>query len=499
MKKKRRRTKAQTPALLDERDPGGDSDEEILTAISDEAFLFHTPSRESFASVPVGEHRENWPVRSREFALWLTKRFFDERRRAPNPALLRETLYQIEARAQFGAREEEVFLRVAGDARKISIDLCDREWRLIEVSRRGWKIVARPKVRFRRAPGMLPLPSPPHRGSIEELRPFLNLRSASSPADDWYLLVAWLTAALRPRGPYPILILGGEQGTGKSTTARLLRALIDPNAVPLRRPPRDERDLMIAAGNSWLVSMDNLSRIRTRFSDSLCALSTGGGFSTRRLFSDAEEALFSAQRPVLLNGIDDLAERGDLLDRSLLVSLPRVAERRRLAEETLWRRFEKAYPAIFSGVLETLSRALGELSRVRLRTLPRMADFARWGVACERALSWPEGTFLAAYERNLRAANDQAIEASSLGPAIVDFVRSQPRSRWVGTCSEFLDGLLEHAGGRMGGDRHWPRSPQQLGQRLRRLGVNLRRGGFEIRYWREGKQSTRMVSIRKVG
>ncbi len=203
-RKKLKRRELNAFELREEREP----DDELLTAISDEALLFHTPSRESFASVPVGEHRENWPVRSREFALWLTKRFFDERRRAPNPALLRETLYQIEARAQFGAREEEVFLRVAGDARKISLDLCDREWRLIEVSRRGWKIVARPKVRFRRAPGMLPLPSPPPRGSIEELRPFLNLRSASCPADDWYLLVAWLTAALRPRGPYPILILG---------------------------------------------------------------------------------------------------------------------------------------------------------------------------------------------------------------------------------------------------------------------------------------------------
>ena len=342
-------------------------------------------------------------------------------------------------------------------------------------------------------------PSPFARGAIEELRPFLNLRSACSPADDWYLLVAWLTAALRPRGPYPILILGGEQGTGKSTTARFLRALIDPNAVPLRRPPRDERDLMIAAGNSWLVSMDNLSRIGTRFSDSLSALSTGGGFSTRRLFSDAEEALFSAQRPVLLNGIDDLAERGDLLDRSLLVSLPRVAERKRLAEETLWRRFEKAYPAIFSGVLETLSRALGELSRVRLRALPRMADFARWGVACERALDWPEGAFLAAYERNLRAANDQAIEASSLGPVIVEFVTSQPRSSWVGTSERVPRRTLRAC--RTTYERRSPLAAEPTAARAApaAFGVNLSRVGFEIRYWREGKQSTRMVSIRKVG
>ena len=95
--------------------PGAEhpTDDELLGEISAEARLFHTPSRESYATVVVGEHLENWPVRSREFRLWLTKRFFDERRRAPSQALLQETLYQLEARAQFGAREEEVHLRVA--------------------------------------------------------------------------------------------------------------------------------------------------------------------------------------------------------------------------------------------------------------------------------------------------------------------------------------------------------------------------------------------------
>ncbi len=494
-RKKLKRRELNAFELREERE----TDDELLAAISGEARLFHTPSRESFASVPVGDHRENWPVLSREFRLWLTKRFFEERRRAPSQVLLSETLYQIEARAQFGAREEEVFLRVAGERRRISIDLCDRDWRTVEVTSRGWRIVRQPAIRFRRAPGMLSLPAPRRGGSIEELRSLLNLDAASGKLDDWYLLVSWLTSALRPHGPYPVLILGGEQGTGKSTTARVLRRLIDPSVVPLRRPPRDERDLMITARNSWLVILDNLSRVGTRLSDSLCTLSTGGGFSTRKLFSDSEEALFSAERPVILNGIDDLAKRGDLLDRSLILTLPMVPARKRLEEETLWRCFERSYARLFSGVLETLSRALRELPRVRLRELPRMADFARWGVACERALSWPEGAFLAAYKRNLEAANDQAIQALSVGPVIVEYVTSQPRSRWAGTSGELLEGLWRLAGRRAGGDRHWPRTPQQLGQLLRRLGVNLRRGGFEVRYWREGKQSTRMISIRKVG
>src|SRR5437868_13535290 len=93
-------------------------------------------------------------------------------------------------------------------------------------------------------------------------------------------------AAFRPTGPYPILMLQGEQGTAKSTTTRILRSLIDPNVSPLRTVPRNERDLMIAATNSWAQCFDNLSHIPLWFADALCRLATGGGFATRKLRTD---------------------------------------------------------------------------------------------------------------------------------------------------------------------------------------------------------------------
>ena len=499
MRRKRKRSRTAEVEGVDAEEEEPPSDAEVLAAIAEEAELFHTPGGEGYASVPVRGHTENWPVRSKEFRLWLAHRFFQKQRRAPSTSLLLETLHQTEARAQFGAPEEEVFLRVSANGRRLSIDLCDGEWRALEVSAGGYRVVERPAVKFRRAPGMLAFPSPQTEGSLEDLRPFLNLCSSPGAEDDWYLLLAWLSASLRPRGPYPLLILSGEPGTAKSTTARVLRKLIDPNSVPLRRPPRDERDLMISANNSRLVCLDNLSRINPRLSDSLCCLSTGGGFATRRLFSDAQEALFVAQRPVLLTGIDDLAERGDLLDRSLILTLPPVPERSRIAEAKLWGDFEKGYSKLFGSVLDLLSASMRKLPRVKLRKSPRMADFARWGVAVERALGWPKGSFLSAYQRNLELANDQAIHSQSVGPAILQFVSSQAASRWTGTCGELLEGLARYAGEGERRDRQWPRSPQQLGRLLRRLGVNFRRAGFEVRFWREGKLSSRVISIRKVG
>ena len=79
-----------------------------------------------------------------------------------------------------------------------------------------------------------------------------------------------------------VLVLHGEQGAAKSTTARVLRRLCDPNTAPLRAAPRGVRDLMIAATNSWPFCFDNLEHLPPWISNALCRLATGGGFATRR-------------------------------------------------------------------------------------------------------------------------------------------------------------------------------------------------------------------------
>ena len=135
---------------------------------------------------------------------------------------------------------------------------------------------------------MLPLPKPEGGGRIEDLRPFVNV-----PDDqDWCLLVAWVVASLKPSGPYPVLVLHGEQGSAKSTTAEVLRSLIDPSIASLRTAPSEERDLAIAAHNAWVLSYDNMSGVPLWLSDALCRVATGGGFATRTLYEDAEETIF---------------------------------------------------------------------------------------------------------------------------------------------------------------------------------------------------------------
>src|SRR5262249_30438334 len=160
----------------------------------------------------------------------------------------------------------------------------------VEIDANGWQVVDQSPVKLRRAKAMLALPFPVEGGSVDELRPFLNVAD-----EDWPLVLAWLVAALRPTGPFPVLCLNVEERSAKSTTTRLLRSLIDPNTAPLRAEPRENRDLAIASNNGWVVALENVSYLPPWLSDALCRLSTGGGFATRTLHTDEDETIFNAQ------------------------------------------------------------------------------------------------------------------------------------------------------------------------------------------------------------
>ena len=176
------------------------------------------------------------------------------------------------------------------------------------------------------------------------------------------LVVAWVLAALRHGGPYPLLAISGEQGSSKTVFSKLLRALVDPNVAPARTAPREERDLFIAASNGHFLAFDNLSDIPPWNSDALCRLASGGSSAVRQLYTDCDEVLFQAARPATLNGIEDIITRPDLADRAILLTLPYIPETERRPESAIWREFEAARPQILGACLEAKSHGLRTLS-----------------------------------------------------------------------------------------------------------------------------------------
>jgi len=464
---------------------------DILVRLGSDAVLFHDSNQVCYADIEAGGHRETWPLRSKAFRRWLTRRYFDETDGAPNSEAMQSALGVLEAKAHFAGEARAVHLRVAGDDRCIWIDLGTPDWRVVEVTPAGWRIIPYSEcpVRFRRAAGMLALPDPQRGGSIAELRPFLNVASD----DDFVLVVSCLLAAFRPRGPYPALALAGEHGSAKSSAARTLRSLIDPNATPLRAPPREDRDLFIAATNAHVVAFDNVSGLQSWLSDTLCRLATGGGFATRQLYSDADEALFDACRPIILTGIEDYVGRADLADRSVFITLEPIPEAARRAEAELDAALNAARPRILGALLDAVAHGLAHLPDVRLSRLPRMADFAMWATACETAF-WPAGSFMSAYDRNRAAATETTIEGDAVAAAVRALMASRPD--WHGTAAELLDELGPIAGERATRAKTWPQSARALSGRLRRAAPALRAAGIQLSFGRATDRGrARTISI----
>lgn len=435
--------------------------------------LFHTPGNDAFVTIPVGNHVETWPVKSQRFKRFVAKQFYDRQGKAMNSEALSSAINLIEAKALFEGEEHPVHVRVAEHNGNVYLDLCNEDWQVVEITADGWHVIDDSPVKFRRSKGMLPLPTPVAGGSVDELRKFLNVDETI-----WPLVIAWLVAALRPRGPYPLLALFADQGSGKSTVGRFLRSLIDPNSAPLRAEPKDGHNLMIAANNSWVLGFDNLSHLPPWLSDALCRMSTGGGFATRELYSDQDEIIFDSQRPALLTSIEEVATRSDLLDRCVIIWLPTIPEERRRPEAQLIAEFEAARPRILGALLDAISAAIRNLPTVQLPCLPRMADFAIWVTAAEAGLGWLPGTFHKAYQSNRDSANDLALESSPIGRPLLEHLENN--DGWSGTSSELLEILRSNVLLEVTHQRGWPKDARALSGQLKRISPNLRNLGWSI-------------------
>lgn len=480
---------------------------EVLLRLAKDAELWHTEENEAYATIAVGDHRESHRIASRAFKAWLRRQYWGEKGKSPGADRLQEALGVLEARALYDGPTMGVHVRLARHGDAIWIDRGDRDWSAIQVTTDGWRIVRGDlPVKFRRPPGVRPLPEPIPDGSLSMLRPFLNV----GRDEHFILMVAWLIAAFQPEGPYPILVVEGPQGAAKSTNCNILKRLVDPSSLELRQPPHDQNELIIQAANSWTLAYDNVSDIPPWFADALCRLATGGGHSKRQLYTDSDEVILNAKRPVILNGIAGLVERPDLEDRTIGVTLGLVSESERRTERDLWAAFDAVSGQVLGAVLKALSKALKNAATTTLDKKPRMADFATWVVAAEDALVgtpvskskedepsrlWEAGDFLAAYEAEREEAIEAVLQANEVAFAVKMLADAAPKDGWAGTMGDLLEALKAHAfpqGIPKVLPKAWPKSARGLTGILKRFHTTLLMNRVKVTWGTHGREGNQV-------
>lgn len=484
----KRNLEADNQADTESEEPEKKTIAQLLLEIAEEATYFHTPDHKAYADISADGIRKTYPIRRKAFKQWLQYELFRRHQRTVGSETLSQVLGFVEAKANFEGEERETYLRIAEYQGNVYLDLGAEDWQAVEITPSGWRVISDYPVRFRRSDTLLPLPIPETGGDLAELRHLLNLDD-----DAWVLAVNWLLFSFYPNYPHPILILHGEQGSGKSYTASVLKALVDPGKAPLIPHIADLRNLAIAAGNRWALAYDNLSGLSAEQSDALCRISTGGGFSTRTLYENDEETVFEFIRPQILTGIDSLATRGDLLERALLVKLPAISEEQRMTEAQLEAKFARLQARILGALLTALSQTLKELPQTNPERLPRMADFSRFAIAAETALDLPVGSFLQVYFGNRQEAHENALDASPIAVAIQRLMTSD--RHWQGTATKLLEELEKLVDEKTIKSRAWVRNARSLGKALTRLAPDLRGIGIEVTSDRTN--SSRVITIER--
>ncbi len=468
---------------------------EALFELASRGRFFRSLDGRFHAQVPVEDRLEIHGLKTAAFRAWLIERHREVYGEPPGLAPVRSVISALEARARFDRGLRSVHVRVGREGDSPSgdfyIDLGDESGRAVKVNAHGWIVIDKPKVKFWRPDGMLALPCPSRGGSIEALRPFVNLTDK-----DFRLLVAWLAAAMLPEGPYPILAISGEQGSGKSMLARTVRLCVDPQAPALLAPPNSTSDLMLTAFHSWLVVYDNISAVPPWLSDSFCRLSTGGGISKRRLFSNDERSLIDAERAIILSGIGRYVKRDDLADRCVFLELPAITDAGRRSQSQFSQSLKEQLPTIFGGLLDAVAGGLRGLPSIEFSRLPRMADFGRFGEAVGRALGWPDDTFLSLYRENRREAARESLEESIVALVLLNTAELDGfREEWKSSPSEMLAELRAEVPRSVLKSPQWPKNSQRFGIELRRIAPLLRTHGIIVTFGRS--ETERYISIRK--
>ncbi len=406
----------------------------LLLEAANLSTLFLDHAGTAFANLPGGPECQLGavPVDSPEYRHWLTNQANSLQPIVPSSSAIRDTLHALVAQAQRSSLPRRAIdLRIAADGSpflpdSLHLNLANPECESVQITAQGWTLQPNFEPRFRYAEQACPLPQPasgagPLHQLFEQLLPI--------PSDARERCLCWLTAALKPTGPYPILILQGPAASGKTTTARLLRHTIDPSTTPLAPLPNTPRQIQALAAHNRILAFDHVTSISRRQSEALC----------------------TAQRPVILTAPSRLSLDPELASRAILVELPEIAPQQRRTEASLSARFHELHPQLIGALCTALATTLKHLPTIKLDALPRFADAAAWVSAAQPALGLPQSAILAALTPDR--------SAHPFTRAIERFM--QTRSEWVGTATDLLNALAhEHAA---------PDSPTAVGMEMRRM------------------------------
>lgn len=424
-----------------------------------------------YVNLELNEITKAFNINDSEFKNLVSALFYKQEGSVLKADALRGVISTLAGDAVFGeySVSKELSHRVYRDGSEcIAYDLVNDQWQMALIIPGLWDVNNEAGYTFRRLPHQKEQVMPERGGNIESVLDYVNIQDD----DQKKLFLVYLVSCFISGFPHPMPYFYGPQGSAKSTISKVIRALVDPSLLEVSQFPKNEEALIHALKDHYIIIFDNISFINPDQSDTLCKAITGSAFTKRKLYTDGEMVIFSFQKLIGANGINLVAIRPDLLERSLLFPLERIDEKDRKTESEVWDSFEKEKPKIMGAIFTILSQALEIYPSIILEEKPRMADFALWGCAIAEAIGFGKEDFMRIYQSNIDSQNMEVLYQDPTAILIIELMHGV--SRWEGTASNLLNELYCLNDGSL----KLPGQANALSRKLGQLHPNLKKAGI---------------------
>lgn len=440
-----------------------------------------------YAMISFSNHIEYVNVDSERFKSYLRYRFREETG-TDFGGSFKWLILEKKDIARFEGKKVEAYYRIAGNDKSITYFLADELHQCIVVNSKGWKLKKGSKYVFLKRTGMEEQIVPIKGGNLKELLlPFINMSENS-----FLLFLIYLTQCFFHSSNHFIAIISSGQGSGKSTLTKLIQLLIDPTSATKTLLPSSIEELKNHLATNLLVAFDNTKKLNDDFSDILCAATTGTTFTKRMLFTDIEMMILTLKNIIVLNGIDIVPKKADLLERSLLFELEKITPDKRMTDKKFWSNFEEKRAEILGTIFDTISKALEIKKTLDLKETHRMSDAYTDMCAIALALDIPLEKFERIFNENIAKLEQTRSEENYFCNTIKDYLESRVAKK-KGTVTEILNAIKSSSPSKA---KYLPETASHFSRKLNEERETLAKLGYSFK--KEEKKDANYIEFFKI-
>ncbi|BAH74379.1 hypothetical protein [Solidesulfovibrio magneticus] len=413
-------------------------------------------------------------VESQEFTTWVNNTYFKKYHKFPPGYELAPAIKYVVSETPLAQGTNEVHLRFGHNKGTVYIDLANDNNEVVAISDTGWNITASAPIYFKKVSTQLAIPTPEKYGDYLKLGEFINI-------DDDSKMVLLSTLCSLAHGNYvrPLLGLIGPEGSGKTSAARFIRTMLDPNG-PQETSVHTTRDLMLTLNNNAIPILDNITKFTQAETDSLCKATTGTGSQERKYYTNHDLLSLYFQRTTIYTALKSPTQAPDFLGRTLEFDFNRIPHSQMKSDSDLPAEFDKQLPNILGGFYTTISEAMKLLPTINLPKHARWCDAFKLSAAAAEVLGYGANRYAETCLAMINARK-QKISKIAKNNDSVDMIKSVLRenNKFTGTTSELWQKLTSLTNSYLDTPK-WLQSSVTLGKHLGTIIADLEDAGISF-------------------